>query len=112
MQPVAIMASFNSSFKISRTLSTPAWPSEDNPHKIGRPTNTKSAPSANAFKTSVPFLTPPSKKIGIFFPESLTALTISGKTSIVAGVVSNYLAPWLEQWIPSAPLAIASFASS
>lgn len=46
-----------------------------NPHKTGRPTKTARAPSANAFNTSVPFLTPPSMYTST--PESLTASTTS-----------------------------------
>lgn len=50
-----------------------------NPHIIGLPTNTALAPRARAFRTSVPFLTPPSRKTSTF-PS--TASTISGRTSI------------------------------
>jgi len=89
MHPVASIASFSSLFKILITYSTPDWPLVANPHKTALPIKTTSAPNARALRTSEPFLTPPSKKTGMGFSISLTALITSGSTSIVAKVVSN-----------------------
>lgn len=49
------------------------------PQMMGLPTKTALAPRARALRTSVPFLTPPSRKTSTF-PS--TASTISGRTSI------------------------------
>ena len=95
---------------MSKTFSTPAYPSVANPQRIGLPMKTASAPRANALRISVPLLTPPSKNIGIFFP--FRASEISFSDSKVEIVVSNCLAPWLETKIASAPFYMAMRASS
>jgi hypothetical protein len=112
LHPVYIIAFFSSSVSNDNTFSTPFYPPEARPHNTGLPIKIALAPRARAFKISVPLLTPPSKKIGIFLSLALTAVTISSSTSIVAKVVSNYLPPWLETKIPSAPFSRASRASS
>lgn len=108
-QPVRIIALFNSSLRISRTLSMPAYPLYAIPQSTGQPINTVFAPRAKAFKTSVPLSTPPSKYTSIF-PS--TALTHSSSTSIEAGVVSSYQAPWFDTQMASAPISTAHLASS
>ena len=110
MHPVDIIAFFSSSFIFVNTFSTPFYPPAANPHRIGLPMNTAFAPIANALSTSVPLLMPPSKNISTFLP--FNASTTSSSTSIVAGVVSNYLAPWFDTNTASAPLSTADIASS
>lgn len=67
---------------------------EAKPQMIGLPTNTALAPRARAFRTSVPFRTPPSRKTSTF-PS--TASTISGRTSICGEKrsVKWYYACWI-----------------
>lgn len=64
------------------------------PQMIGLPTNTALAPRARAFRMSVPFRTPPSRKTSTF-PS--TASTISGRTSICGDKrsVKWYYARWI-----------------
>ena len=50
-----------------------------NPQRMGLPMNTALAPNARAFNTSVPCLTPPSKKTSTL---PFTSLTTSDNTSI------------------------------
>ena len=109
-QPVWIMASFNSSCNISSTFSTPFCPPAASPHKTALPRNTALAPRAKALRISVPLRTPPSKKTSTFLPWH--AWMTSSRTSIVAGVVSSWRAPWLETKIASAPCYKAMRASS
>ena len=59
--PESDMTESNSFLRISKVFRTPSLPLYASPQIAGRPTNTILAPKASAFKTSVPFLTPPSK---------------------------------------------------
>jgi len=65
-KPQLNIASFSSSFNILIKFSTPASPSQDKAHGIGRPIQTRSAPKANALRISEPDLIPPSNQTGIF----------------------------------------------
>ena len=75
-------------------LLCPPLTCEAKPQMIGLPTNTALAPRARAFRTSVPFRTPPSRKTSTF-PS--TASTISGRTSICVEKrsVKWYYACWI-----------------
>ena len=84
------MAISNSFFRIFSTDKTPACPSDASPHKTGLPISTALAPSATAFIISVPLRIPPSSKISIL---PFTVSEISGRTSIVARLVSSCLPP-------------------
>ena len=90
LQPVKIIETSSSSFKIFKVCATPKAPAVANPYIIGRPIITALAPKAIAFIISVPLFIPPSNKIGIF-PS--TAFAIFGKSSILDGIESSVLPP-------------------
>lgn len=62
LHPHSTMAVSVSLLKIFSTCLTPSSPPTANPKKIGLPTNTALAPSARAFRTSVPRRTPLSSR--------------------------------------------------
>ena len=74
--------------------------------RAGRgPTRTARAPSASAFRTSVPRRMPPSRSTSI---RPSTASTTSGSASIVAATPSSWRPPWFETTIAAAPCSHAS----
>ena len=66
----------------------------------GRQIITASAPSASALKISSPVRIPPSTMMVV---RPLTASTISGSTSAVAGVSAKARPPWFDTMIAAAP---------
>ena len=110
MQLHCFMHYSTSSFRMPITFSTPALPPTASPHKADLPTNTQSAPKAQAFTISLPLLIPPSNQISTPYPR--TASTTSSKQRMLLFVVSNYRAPWLLTKIMSAPFWTARMASS
>src|SRR5262245_30585614 len=107
--PACRIISTSSRLRMSRTLSTPAWPKAASPQMYGRPMQMPLAPRASALKISVPRRNPPSMRTGSL---PWTPSTTSGRHSIVPRPPSCARPPWFDTMIPSTPWRTASSASS
>jgi len=109
VQPANLKVHSSSSYSIRNILETPCSPPTASANTAGRANITALAPSPKALKTSVPRRIPPSRKIGI---SPFTSAAIAGRTSMVAGVLSNCRPPWFETTMAAAPTSMAHRASS